>query len=48
MRDVSIGFTEPYFLDKPIQMGFLVYLRRFDFNQAREASILSGQNLIPL
>ena len=48
MRDVSLGFTEPYFLDKPIQMGFLVYLRRFDFNQAREASILSGQNLIPL
>ena len=48
MRDVSLGFTEPYFLDKPIQTGFLVYLRRFDFNQAREASILSGQNLIPL
>ncbi len=48
LRSVSLGFTEPYFLDKPIQMGFLVYLRRFDYNQAREASLLTGQNLIPL
>jgi len=45
---VSIGFTEPYFLDRPIQVGFVVYMRRFNFDQAREASILSGQNLIPL
>ncbi len=48
MRDVSLGFTEPYFLDRPIQVGFVVYMRRFDYNQAREASILTGQNLIPL
>jgi outer membrane protein insertion porin family len=48
MRNVSLGFTEPYFLDRPLQLGFVVYLRRFDFNQGREASILSGQNLIPL
>ncbi|HKW99479.1 MAG TPA: outer membrane protein assembly factor BamA [Bryobacteraceae bacterium] len=48
LRSVSFGFTEPYFLDKPIQLGFVVYLRRFDFDQGREASILTGQNLIPL
>ena len=48
MRDVSLGFTEPYFLDRPLQLGFVVYLRRFNFDQGREASILSGQNLIPL
>ena len=47
-RDASFGFTEPYFLDRPIQLGFVVYLRRFDFNQGREASILAGQNLIGL
>ena len=46
--NVSLGFTEPYFLDRPLQLGFVVYLRRFDYNQGREASILSGQNLIPL
>jgi outer membrane protein insertion porin family len=48
LRDVSLGFTEPYFLDKPIQVGVTVYMRRFNFDQAREASIMSGQNLIPL
>jgi outer membrane protein insertion porin family len=48
MRSVRLGFTEPYFMDRPIQLGFMVYLTRFDFNQGREASILAGQNLIPL
>jgi outer membrane protein insertion porin family len=48
MRDVSLGFTEPYFLDRPLQLGFVVYLRQFNFDQGREASILSGTNLIPL
>jgi len=47
-RDASFGFTEPYFLDRPLQLGFVIYVRRFDFNQGREASILSGQNLIAL
>jgi outer membrane protein insertion porin family len=41
------GFTEPYFLDKPIQVGFTVFTRSFNFDQAREASILTGQNLVP-
>ncbi len=48
MRDVSLGFTEPYFLDRPLQLGFVVYLRRYSFDQAREASIFAGQDLIPL
>jgi len=48
MDDVSFGFTEPYFLDRPMQVGFVVYYRRFDFNQGREASILYGQNLLGL
>src|SRR5262249_44116012 len=48
MRDVSLGFTEPYFLDKPLQLGFMVYIRRFNYDQGRETSILTGQNYIPL
>ncbi|MFN7992564.1 MAG: outer membrane protein assembly factor BamA [Bryobacteraceae bacterium] len=48
LRSVSAGFTEPYFLDRPLQLGFEAHLTRFDFNQAREASILYGQNLNPL
>jgi outer membrane protein insertion porin family len=46
-RAALFGFTEPYFLDKPIQTGFTVYLRDYRFNQAQQASILTGQNLIP-
>jgi len=46
-RIALFGFTEPYFLDRPIQTGFTIFTRSFNFDQAREASILSGQNLIP-
>ncbi len=48
VRDVTFGFTEPYFLDRPIQVGFTVYMQRFNFDQGREVSLLSGRNLIPL
>jgi outer membrane protein insertion porin family len=44
-RDAMFGFTEPYFLDKPIQLGFTVFTRNFKYNQARQASISSGQKL---
>ena len=46
--DVNFGFTEPYFLDRPLQVGFTVFISRFNFDQAREASVLAGANLIPL
>ncbi len=48
VRSVNLGFTEPYFLDRPIQVGFNVFLTRFDYNQAREESLLTGQNLLGL
>jgi outer membrane protein insertion porin family len=48
IRQIQFGFTEPYLLDKPIQTGFTLYTNRFNYDQGREASILSGQNLIPL
>ncbi len=48
LREVRFGFTEPYLFDKPIQTGFTLYVNRFNYDQAREASILSGSNLIPL
>jgi outer membrane protein insertion porin family len=44
-RVILFGFTEPYVLDRPLQLGFTVYNRRFDFNQARQASISAGQNI---
>ena len=48
LRSVSTGFTEPYFLDRPLSLGVEAHLTRFDYNQGREASVLAGQNLIPL
>ncbi len=45
MRDISLGFTEPYFLDKAVQLGFVVYQRRYNYDQGREYSILSGRDL---
>jgi outer membrane protein insertion porin family len=48
IRNVTFGFTEPYFLDRPIQLGFTVFMQRFSYDQGRESSILYGENLIPL
>jgi outer membrane protein insertion porin family len=48
IQDVQFGFTEPYFLDRPIQAGFNIYTRRFNFDQGREVSIFSGRNLTPV
>jgi outer membrane protein insertion porin family len=46
LREVRFGFTEPYFLDHAIQTGFTLYIQRYNYNQAQEASILAGTNLI--
>lgn len=44
-RNVMFGFTEPYVFDRPLQVGFTVFNRRFNYDQAKEASILTGQEL---
>jgi outer membrane protein insertion porin family len=48
IRNVTFGFTEPYLFDKPMQAGFTIYTNRFNYDQGREVSLLSGRNLIPL
>jgi outer membrane protein insertion porin family len=48
-RNVMFGFTEPYLFDRPLQTGFTVYARRFDYNQAKQASLATGTNMnLPL
>ena len=47
-RNVTLGFTEPYLFDRPLQAGFTVFMSRFDYNQARQASILAGTDLTAL
>jgi outer membrane protein insertion porin family len=44
-RNVLFGFTEPYMFDRPLQLGFTLYARKFNYNQARQAAIAQG---IPL
>ena len=44
-RVLLFGFTEPYVFDRPLQLGFTVYSRRFDFNQARQQALVTGQQL---
>ena len=45
IRSATFGFTEPYFLDKPIQLGATVFYQRFNYDQGREVSLFSGRNL---
>ncbi|MBV9609785.1 MAG: outer membrane protein assembly factor BamA, partial [Acidobacteria bacterium] len=44
-RNVMFGFTEPYVFDRPLQVGFTVFNRRYNYNQAQQASILTGQQI---
>jgi outer membrane protein insertion porin family len=46
MQNVTFGFTQPYLFDRPLTAGFTIFYQRFNYDQAREASILAGQNLI--
>ncbi|MBI4466156.1 MAG: outer membrane protein assembly factor BamA [Acidobacteria bacterium] len=41
-RSFLFGFTEPYLFDRPIQSGFTVFVRRFEFNQVRETAAITG------
>jgi outer membrane protein insertion porin family len=44
-RSVMFGFTQPYLFDRPLQFGFTVFGNKISYNQARQLSIFSGQNL---
>jgi outer membrane protein insertion porin family len=47
-RSAQFGFTEPYLFDIPLQVGFTVFDSRFNYDQAKQVSILAGENLVPL
>ncbi len=44
-RDLTLGFIEPYAFDRPLQLGFTVYNRKYDYNQAKQTAQLTGQNV---
>ncbi len=44
-RELVFGFTEPYLFDRPIQAGFTVFSRRYNYDQANQTEIQTGQKL---
>ena len=44
-RSVLFGYTQPYMFDRPLQFGFTVFGNKISYNQARQLSIFSGQEL---
>jgi outer membrane protein insertion porin family len=44
-RSATIGFTEPHVLDSQWLLGVQVFISRYSYDQARQASILANQNL---
>jgi len=43
-RNLSFGFTEPYFRNKPISLGVQVFASKYDFNPAKSYQIANGQS----
>jgi outer membrane protein insertion porin family len=47
-RNLSFGFTQPYFRNKPISLGIQVFTSKYDYNPSKSYSIAGGnqsQNL---
>ena len=44
-RNIMFGFTEPYMFDRPLNFGFTIFTQKFDYNQAKELQIATGQAL---
>lgn len=44
-RNLTFGFTQPYLFDRPLQLGFTVYGRKYTYDQARQTAIFTGQEL---
>jgi outer membrane protein insertion porin family len=44
-KSIRFGFTQPYMFDRPLQFGFNVYYTKTKYDQARQLSVFSGQNL---
>jgi outer membrane protein insertion porin family len=41
-RNLQFGFTEPYFRNKPISLGFQVFSSKYDYNAAKNYQISTG------
>ncbi len=44
-RTLQFGFTEPYLFDRPISTGFTVFSSKYNFNEAQQEALLTGQQV---
>jgi outer membrane protein insertion porin family len=44
-RTFMFGFTEPYLFDRPISSGFTIFSSRYQFDQAKQEALLTGQSV---
>jgi outer membrane protein insertion porin family len=44
-RSIMFGFTEPYFLDRPLTTGFTIYGTSLKYDQAQQNALITGQVL---
>jgi outer membrane protein insertion porin family len=44
-RTFQFGFTEPYLFDRPISSGFTIFDTRYNFNQARQEALITGEQV---
>ncbi len=44
-RSALFGYTQPYMFDRPLQFGFTVFGNKYNFDQARQLSLFSGQSV---
>src|SRR5271157_3398474 len=44
-RTLQFGFTEPYLFDRPISTGFTVFSSKYNFNQAKQEALVTGQQV---
>ena len=43
-RNLSFGFTQPYFRNKPVSLGIQVFTSKYDYNPAKSYSIANNQS----
>ncbi len=44
-RSFMFGFTEPYLFDRPISSGFTIFSSRYQFDQAKQEALFTGQSV---
>ncbi len=44
-RNIQFGFTEPYFRDRPISLGFNLFTSKYDYNEAKNYQATTGSPL---